>query len=57
MKQYSLSLTMTCDDKELAEAGLSHLTEKEIQEHLEEQFNEVIQGSDYFSTEFKVEEV
>lgn len=57
MKRYSLSLTISYDEEIFKEAGLGNLTEKEIQEYLEEEFSRLVGSRDYYDTEFKVEEV
>ncbi|KKN54529.1 hypothetical protein LCGC14_0591210 [marine sediment metagenome] len=57
MKEYSLSLTISHTEEELDEAGLSGLSEKEIQEHLEDEFNELIGCGTLYDTEFKVKEL
>lgn len=57
MKRYSLSLTVSWTEEQLKEAELSHLTEKEIEAYMEEEFNDLINSRGFLDTEFKVEEV
>ena len=57
MKKYSLSLTISYTEEDLEEAGLEHLIELDIQHRLEGEFSLLVESSDCYNTEFKVEEV
>jgi len=57
MKKYSLSLTISYTEDDIKESGLDPINEHTIQEFMEDEFSELVNGSSHYDTEFTVEEV